>query len=560
MGSPDRQANNGVLLVSGYHGTLRAARRAGPPHDDGASTEELSPMLERMLEPWLAKALDQLNKRTAQGLLIFQGEPIPVHSLLLLLKDRLIGILTQAGGEFCLDQGDGPDLSSANEIVHRFPLLSPLIKSVVAEWATAITIFLQRLHRDKQWIADGLQIADLPPVETISGTASDAHAGGHCVLRVCFRGAGCFYYKPRPVTGEWLWHGLLEGMALLEPELRLPAARVWTDVSRFDYGWAESVFPEESPFASNSTGRAAGRLDYWHAAGAMLCLAQHTRQTDLHLGNIIATASGPAVTDAECFATPSLNVRTDVALSAEKAAIRDAVESMVRTRLLPNGSVNGWPDVSGFFGRAAAAPGVKLPKWEIAPEGRYHLTSIDAELVAHPNVPAQTTVVAVLPQILSGYRHAAELLIRLRKTLISRGTKWRDVLENIHAPRMVVRDTLSYGLLLSRSLEPRHLRSWHRRRNAIVTGLAAGSAVGSPRSLLRAETRALLAMHIPRFVIVPGTGTLASSSWRTLAHDFALSTPAHAVVAQIEALSTEGIENIQVPALLCAVLQAEMTP
>ena len=49
-------------------------------------------------------------------------------------------------------------------------------------------------------------------------------------------------------------------------------------------------------------------------------------------------------------------------------------------------------------------------------------------------------------------------------------------------------------------------------------------------------------------------------AWRTLAHDFALSTPAHAVVAQIEALSTEGIENIQVPALLCAVLQAEMTP
>lgn len=563
IGSLDHQPGDARLLVLGYRGTLRAASTAAPElprsvNDDEAFIEDQPPIMESMLEPWLVKAWDQLTERAAPNLLIFRGVPVPLNSLLLLLKERLIGVLTQALGAESIERGAQSSQWSASDILLKYPLLSPLLRSVVAEWVSATVIFLQRLQQDQQWIAADLRRADLPPIETVSGTASDAHAGGHFVLRVCFQGGGCLYYKPRPVTGEWLWHGLLDAIARLDPELRLPASRVLGDGSRLDYGWASSVLPEDESLAENSDERpesnSAGTLNYWNAAGAMLCLAQHARLTDLHLGNIVATRRGPAVTDAECFATPEIQLRQDVKVSPDYAAISDALASLVSTGLLPRRSATGYPDVSGLFGHAAPVSGVKLPRWVVSRDGRYRLTVVDAELVAHPNALIQASAIAVLPQILSGYRRAADLLLRVRETLIGPGTRWLAVLEKVHAPRILVRDTLIYGMLLTQSLEPRYLHSWHRRRRAILTGLDAGSIVRQPCSLLRSEARDLLEMHVPRLIVLPGTRTVATGSGRRIERRFTACTPAQAVIGQIEGLSRESIENIHVPALMSTIL------
>ena len=271
----------------GYQGTLRPVQ-----------SQNLPPAIEMLLEPWLAQASSRLNQCIPAALRVFQGEPVALDSLLPLLKDRLIGILIQAVGV----RGIRPGEPSAEESTREFPLLSALVRSAISEWVAAIGTFLQRLHRDQSRLAMVLQLGELPPIESISGTASDMHPGGHSVLRVCFRGGGCLYYKPRPLTGEWLWHELLGAIAVIDPQLQLPAARVLAGDANSSYGWAASVNPDESFLDTN----AAAAMDYWHAAGAMLCLAQFVRLTDLHLGNIIATPSGPAVTDAECLATPIL--------------------------------------------------------------------------------------------------------------------------------------------------------------------------------------------------------------------------------------------------------------
>ncbi len=563
IGALDHQPGDARLLVVGYRGTLRAASSSarGLPHsanDDEAFIEYQPPIMERMLEPWLAKAWGQLTERIPRDLLTFRGAPVPLYSLLLLLKERLIGVLTQAVGAESIEPGAQSSQWGASDILLKYPLLAPLCRSVVAEWVSSTATFLRRLHKDQQWIAADLRLPELPPVESISGTASDAHAGGHSVLRVCFRGGGCLYYKPRPVTGEWLWHKLLDAIARLDPELRLPASRVLGDGSRLDYGWASSVLPNDESLAENSDERAeshsAGTLGYWHAAGAMLCLAQHARLTDLHLGNIVATPRGPAVTDAECFATQDLHPRRDVKVSLDHATISDAVGSLVSTGLLPLRSPTGYPDVSGLFGHAAPVSGLRLPKWEESRDGHYHLTSAEAELVPHPNALVQTSAIAMLPQVLSGYRHAAELLLRVRATLIGSGTRWLSVLEKVHAPRIVVRDTLTYGMLLSQSLEPRYLHSQYKRRCAILTGLDAGSIARQPWSLVRSEARDLLEMHVPRLVVLPGTRTLAASSGRRIAYRFTTCTPAQAVIGQIEGLSHESVENVHVPALMSAIL------
>jgi lantibiotic modifying enzyme len=566
IGSLDRQSNDAELLVVGYRGTLRRASPTGeeflsPPNNDAALTGDIPPAMEMLLEPWLARASDQLEQRVPQAQRVFQAEPIPLGSLLLLLKDRLAGILTQAVAASCLVAEEQLASPVATDLFLEFPLLLPLLRSAVSEWIAAIVTFLERLHRDSRWIAAAQKLAALPPIESISGTSSDAHAGGHSVLRVCFVGGSCLYYKPRPITGEWLWHALLEAVARLDPELRLPAARVLTNDGRFHYGWAESVFPEENSLFQNSGERSNGSSvstpDYWHAAGAMLCLAQHVKLTDLHLANIVATPWGPAVTDAECLATPNLPGAPAGGNPREDTGITDALESILGTGLLPSRGVTDKPDISGFFGHAAPLSGVKLPGWTVSSNGRYQLTPVPAELAAHPNAPCQTSAIVVLPQLLSGYRHAAELLLSGRETLIGPGARWRAVLEKVHAPRMVIRDTLTYGILLSGSLAPRYLHSWYRRRSAILSGLHTDTSIGLPRSLLRTEASALLRMHVPRLVILPGSRTLANSSGRTIARGFTACTPAQAVVGQLERLSIENIESMHVFALLSAILNGK---
>jgi lantibiotic modifying enzyme len=126
-------------------------------------------------------------------------------------------------------------------------------------------------------------------------------------------------------------------------------------------------------------------------------------------------------------------------------------------------------------------------------------------------------------------------------------------LEKQHAPRIVLRDTLTYGRLISRSLEPQHLRSFYRRRNNILAELQSHSSQTLPAAVLRSELNAILHLHVPRLTILPGSRTLATGSGHAIAHRFTAATPAQSVFESIGALSSESIDNLHVPALLAAI-------
>jgi lantibiotic modifying enzyme len=550
------------LLVLGYGGTLRPDLNHCPGvlvTDDHAV---MPPVLRELVGPLLMEAALRFRERTEDAHRQFAGEPIPLDSLLQLLRERLCGILTQAIPE-CTD--DSRQL--AGDLRHQFPLLRPLLSHAIYEWISATTTFLRRLHRDGPRILAWLHLPARTPVESVRGTASDAHAGGHAVLRVSFAGGHCLYYKPRLVTGEWLWRRLLETVAQLDPALCLPASRVLTDERRFHYGWVESVLPEDRSVTENSVD-SAGAADYWHVAGATLCLAQHARLTDLHLGNIVATPHGPAVTDAECLATPDFSVEAPTSQGGDKV-IEASLNSLLSTGLLPRNSETGVPDISGLFGKAAphagSLSGLRLPFWVADASGGYRLAQSPAILVDQSNVnqsnlgnpPIETSAIAALPRIMSGYRHAAQTLLGCRKTLLDPGAHWRSVLENAHAPRMVLRDTLTYGLVLSESLAAGHLSSWHRRRSAIFSRLQSSAPAALPKAVVRAETHALLQLHVPRLLTLPGTRSLSNGSGRVLARSFASGTPAEGVVAQMQRLSPETIESVHIPALIFAILSQQ---
>lgn len=548
MSDEDRQ-----MLVLGYQGTLQP-----DPHSCGGGSDPIPsgesvcvrspPQMDGIIEPLLAGALHGLERRIPTRHRAFAGELISVDALLELLRERLRGILTLAVAA-CLKRGEVSAAAMDRCLLVEFPRLSPLLQQAVSEWVAATATFHERLHRDGTRLARWLGFASLPPVESVAGTTSDTHPGGHGVLRVVFKGGRCVYYKPRSISGEWLWHRLLEIIAETDPALRLPAGRVLEGSRPERYGWAESVLMQ-----GDTNGFADG-TEYWHAAGAMLCLAHHVSMTDLHLGNVLATPNGPAVTDAECLGVPRLLDASPNKAHRENEPVASFFEALMSTGLLPDGVVRDVPDVSGLFGSAGAVSSLGLPQWILEPDGRCRLMAVPAGLLDHGNAPGRVSMLAVLPELLAGYRHAACVLLCSRRSLISPGSRWRWVLEREHAPRIVVRDTLRYSLLLSRSLEPRYLCAGGQRQSDLRRVLEVDTPTAFPKALLRAEVHALQRLHIPRLIALPGTRTLASGSRRPLVRNFASCTAAEEVLRRMEELSAERLEAVHVPALLLAMLR-----
>ena len=542
------------LLVLGYHGTLQpdpylCIAGSWSATSEGGVCVGSPPQMEALIEPLVGKAMLGLELRMPSRHRVFGGELISVDLLLEFLRERLRGILTLTVAA-CLERGEVSTAAMERYLRVEYPRLYPLLEHAISDWVAATTTFHERLHRDEARLAKWLGFARLPPVESVAGTASDTHPGGHGVLRVVFKGGLRVYYKPRSISGEWLWHRLLEMIAEMEPALRLQAGRVLEGSTPARYGWAESVLTQ-----CDMDGRAGGS-EYWHAAGAVLCLAHHVSMTDLHLGNLLATQNGPAITDAECLGVPRLVDVSGHGTPRVGEAITSFLKSLMNTGLLPDGVIRDVPDVSGLFGAAGAVPSLGLPRWIVEPNGHCGLVAAPAALLDHGNAPGKVSMLAALPDLLAGYRHAAGVLLCLRKVLTSPGSRWRSVLERCHAPRIVVRDTLGYSLLLSRSLEPRYLLAGDQRRSDLRRVLGTNAPAAFPKALVRAELNALLRLHVPRLIALPGTRTLASGSGRPLVRNFARCTPAEEVILRMEALTAEKLETVHIPALLLAMLRS----
>lgn len=527
------------LLVLGYQGTLIADPKhsATAPADVGGAlcVHKFS------LEPWLTDALRGLDLRISAEQRTFGGEPIDLGGLVEALRERLRDILTQV-------LAVSPDLTEES-IARKFPALAALMKSAVAEWVEAVAVFHERLHADASRLAAWMGYSQLPSLTSLTAASSDSHGGGHRALRLIFQGGRCIYYKPRPVTGEWLWDRLIHAVNA-HSSLRLASAGVLSGANR-RYGWVASLLPHAE---LHRWDRSSPQDDeYWHAAGATLCLAGHLRMTDLHMANVLATCRGPAPFDAETLGTPRA-ASPSRERSGSETTFATVIDDLLDTGLLPVRDPGELPDTSGFFGKAAPVPEILVPRWSDSSDGNLRLELAPSVLVDHGNAPPGATALEVLPLIVSGYKEAATALMRCRESLTSDGSDWRSTLERLHAPRIVLRDTLSYGILLSRSLQPERLQSPRSRRTALRCELQGHGRRDFPEAILRTEVRTLLELHVPRFTALPGSRTLAGSSGRALVPRFLACSPAEAVLRKIGELSPQRLSEIHVPGLLQAVL------
>jgi hypothetical protein len=559
----------------------RGLLRAGECWVEG----EFPAWLRAMVAPWMQRAEDGLASRAGETRV--GGEPVPLEGLRQCLQERLCGLATLAAGDRVGPEG-GSYAGGRRGLGGEFPALAVLLGEVVEEWVGAMALFVRRLVRDAAGLAAGLGMRELPALEGVWAASSDVHVGMGVVLRLGFRGGGCLYYKPRPVTGEWLWQELVGVLAGQDAAFAVPGGQVHCGgaarpgertvrngpAGEWAYGWVESARAEEGWEGRKDPGFVAGGVagDFWRGAGAVLCLAQHLCLTDLHMGNVLATPQGPAVLDAECLATPTRG-RPAGGDAGEQEPLGEpflaALRALRATGLLP-GPGDG-VDISGLFGRGGVSAGVAVPRWAVGANeraassgdrgGRYRLVGVPAVLARQENAPAVSSRLATVGPMCEGYRYAAELLLRGRRALLEQGGRWRWVLEQAHAPRAIVRDTLEYGLLLSGSLDGDALRSIAGRKRGMKQALdAAGGRVDGRWSrrvagkIRQAEGTALLRGCVPRFVIEAGTCRLAESPGARLDERFCAETPARAVCGALESLSRERLQELLLPALLASLI------
>lgn len=325
---------------------------------------------------------------------------------------------------------------------------------VLEDWRSGVRVFARRLWADVEELGAWMGVTG--EIEELRVAGSDVHGPNGAAVEVQFAGGLAVFYKPRAVTGERFWAELQGCLGEIDEGA---AVRVAAVLERRDeagkYGWMEGLASE------------AREPGEWVRAGALVCSAMLAGMSDLHMANVVATSGGPAVVDAEC-------------LGGCLGLQRDLKGEVMGTGLLPAGER---PEVSGLFGAGAALTGVKVPRWR--EDGGVEM--VGAGLLEQKNrMRGAEARLLCLPEMVEGFGRAAEAIEGIRGELLAEGG-WLERLEREHAPRVVRRGTLEYGLAMSRGLRVEAMGSEAGRRRALGENWS------------EAEVAALLRLWVPRF-------------------------------------------------------------
>lgn len=370
----------------------------------------------------------------------------------------------------------------------EYPELARLLAAMHAQWIGASEEFLQRLIADSALLLDFLGLPAIA-VESVAAGLSDCHHAGRSVLKVTLVGGRKLAYKPRLLEAEAaLSHVLLK---LAADGLGLPHAKV---LPREGYGWMTWL-----------EAAAAGDAAAWYArAGMLQSLLQTLGMQDAHMGNCVATASGPALVDCECMLTPA---EASAGFAAPNAASPDIPATELRalvarihsTSFLPQPErKQGEPELSGLFGSPGQAAGCRIPVWTLHDSGGIHLRFESALLRPQANLlladSAPLSKMAAGQAFFSGFA-------RMQEHLASHGEEMLSAIAPLrHRPtRILLRNTRQYTQILSDSIHPRLLRDRVARRQAIIGLLERERPPWSQAttSILAAEAEALEGLDVP---------------------------------------------------------------
>ncbi len=320
-------------------------------------------------------------------------------------------------------------------------------------WVEAGAELLGRLDADRQELET--LFGALGVVTEIHTGLSDRHAGGRTVLVLRFATGSKVVYKPRTIGLEAAWNAFLSCLSEHGGE---PLLRTMRLLEREGYGFTEFLEPADL----ESEAQAA---EYFRKAGALLCFSWILGSSDLHMDNIIATADGPVVIDAELALQPELEAKAD-SRRARGAAFRAGERlnrSFLRSGLLtmPQLDANGRSiDIGGLRGTGGHVATLKKRTFTNPNTDEMELTFETALASPMQNVPTLEGK-KLLPDdyalpLTEGFVAMYRFLLAHRDAIVASGGPLNQFAGR--ATRFVFRPSDLYARLLFELSAPAYLR------------------------------------------------------------------------------------------------------
>ena len=233
---------------------------------------------------------------------------------------------------------DGIRADGGAALLQRFPVLARLLATVIDQWVLTAAELVERLRRDQSLLERQFAAAGAVPGQVVAlrAACADAHRGGRSTVLLRFESGLRLVYKPRSLSLDVAYNGLLDWCNARCGLLPMQTTRV---LDRGDYGWC--AFVAHQPCAGP-----AAVARFYRRTGQLLALMHLLRGTDAHLENLIADGEHPVLIDTETLCHPDLRPGDML------ASPTGAETSVLRTGLLPDfdaGDNHGWAgDTSGL--------------------------------------------------------------------------------------------------------------------------------------------------------------------------------------------------------------------
>ncbi len=401
-------------------------------------------------------------------------------------------------------------------------------------WVETTAELAARLSADRAALSRRFGAAG--PVVEILPSLSDRHRGGRTVSVLRFENGAAAVYKPRDPGAEVAWNEFLSWLDEHAPlDLRPVAA-----LPRDGYAYFELI--ERGALADESAARA-----YVRRSGALLCAAWLMGLDDLHVENVIASADGPAIVDAESVLQPEFASSPGAEAGAMGRFARGWRQSALRSGLLtsprvaPSGALS---ELSGLRGGAAAAPA--------AVRSCLNTDAMERTAEPCPAPPMNNLPIfhkrALLPddfpdELESGFSDAYRAAIEHRDAIAAPGGPLEAFAGT--STRLVLRPSEAYARLLLELAAPGHLRDGVSRSFAIDSLNRVFREDVEPPALwrlTREERGALERLDIPHFRVAVDAREIRVAGGDPIAGRIARS-GLEAARGRLAAMSEEGLES-----------------
>ncbi|MGH1335361.1 MAG: type 2 lanthipeptide synthetase LanM [Aureispira sp.] len=389
-----------------------------------------------------------------------------------------------------------------------YPELAKLVHQMGHNWLTSIQNILHRVQKHQLELASILT-TEPHALQQITGAKfgiSDPHNNGQTAAILSF-GQQKIVYKPRSLDGEEGWNALMDKIVKqgLKQAIFLPKI-----IRGHGYGFME--------FVPTTTCQSPQEVkECYTRYGAILAIAHALGTCDLHHENIIVSGAFPVVVDAEPLFRARLAISNagDDRLKFEKNLSLEGLEvreSVLELGILPlvmksplKNEDNETIQQENEIGALCAYGKTHFTDMLPCAIGSNHLQIRPVEVIAHtfPNLPTLHGQAEFPEQyidaILAGFQETHQYLAAHQEEFL-KDDGYLETFSKFHI-RMLVRPTMDYVNILSRSLSPEVLANPTARKELIQSDLQATAEqrMDTINDLTNIELNSLLQADIPLF-------------------------------------------------------------